>query len=253
MIPGRLKSRRSSLTNFEIIEMPETNELAYHFPWNMDIYGYDTSSFDPTLSDGRLTSEDIKAVTDGLRGCPNYPKFYPRMLWCNLIPLFGILACIVLIAVFSAKDKMIMVWLMIPMLVFLVTACIINFLAGRQTQVYLKARNEQFDKLLKSLQKTIFTKKQAVVRLSPYQGYLSVELQWKSSKLVVVPQKPEEQERVGKPTEPEKPKEDKKERKKKKRTGSEKDTQSNQLDQRVETEILPKDSERKGLKYRDDK
>ena len=148
----------------ELKECPVTGVMGYYFPWNQAANDYDTTSFTPELSEGRVTASDIQILMFELRKSEFYaPNYCCKTLWL-LIPaiclgfyegMFGIVAVLLVI-----------------------------FLAVKEHKEREKKRNAEMIVLIGKLQEMLFSGKGVRIRMSESGAYLAVEFAWKTNNVV---------------------------------------------------------------------
>ena len=165
--------------NREADEVPETSRTGYYFPWSSWKKDYDTSTYDPALSDHQISLEEINNLLNDLRRLPLYNPDPFECLCCVLIAVFIMIpvSIVTIIATIAQTGSSGLVLFSILGVLFLGVVLILSLLCliQKKRQPRGEKRAIQVDEIIKKHQINIFNTKRVYVHMSSQGAYLCFE------------------------------------------------------------------------------
>ena len=177
------KANRIIQFNKELKSAPQSGLLGYYFPWNAYLKAYDTSSFDPSYSEGLVSQIDLHFIMRDINAIRGFDpsKSGPRSMWClSVIPILA-LGIYFSSGEFFLEDLKSRILLLISTLLLTIALlwtfnAVHSFKERKRTQKCSKL----LSKILERHQNSTLYGKQVIARASPNAAFISLEFSFRS-------------------------------------------------------------------------
>ena len=168
----------------EALTAPQTSFSGYYFPWNNYLKAFDTTSYKPEYSDGRISCQDIEFLMRdinsiegiNLRKCDNL-----AWLMCAVLPilLIGIPSAI---SQLTRRPPNVPGYLILLFGSIFLSICLVTIIGvklnKRQKEREFK-RNQSISAVLSRHQSTTFAGKDSVLRVSTHGSFIAIEFRFR--------------------------------------------------------------------------
>ena len=176
MARGRRVVNRSPF-HAELSLIVATSNMGYVFPWNTTSKTYDTSSFHPVYSDGRISIEEVNALIADLKTLPLYDPEYTDPLGTTIC--YVLLGLLVSILILILGGLFLANWLfsLIPVVFvsFIIFSICINFKIKKNENLRAAERKLQVDSVINRHQQSTFSEKGTNLRMTPHGAFVIIE------------------------------------------------------------------------------
>ena len=177
----RSHSAKISAFRSELMLVPPSSFMGYFFPWKEELKSYDTSSFNSSYSDNRVSMQDIQVLINDLQSQPlfsptyNDPWAIALLGFIIFIPVsFGISLYININTQFKIP--------LIPIFFFIefIFICILLCKVKRNEAQRQADRKIQMDAVLAKHQQSTFGGKEVTIAMSTHGAFIAIGFNFRS-------------------------------------------------------------------------
>lgn len=170
------RRRRPSPYMMERMSMPQSGPFGYYFPFLSG--NYDSSSYDPSYSEGQITQDQINTLMQAVN---SYPLKDPQGGQCKMIIGVSIAMAVGLVLLIIGLAVGNTTFLVISIILFVLI--VVGAIAGGVYYVYqrTKKREAEFVPILDEQRKTTFANQNIVLKQSKYGTYIYIQFAWKGA------------------------------------------------------------------------
>ena len=178
------QSEQLSPYGLELRNAPQSGLMGYYFPWSSHLKGFDTSSYNPLLSDNTISKYDVDMMMNEVNSIPGInPNYCDSYLWwsCLSIPIMGAGIYLGILNLIRSPPNITLY------IIFLMGGIILGFFyffyiviqAGKKANKRRYEVKQKISLVLNKHQNMNFTSKNSVVRVSENAAYIAIEFKFR--------------------------------------------------------------------------